>query len=63
MMLSQDTGMDACPLDLPGLRIQAHGDASGISVELRVRDPRLVPEIQRRAAHDLEMAAQQRAAL
>jgi hypothetical protein len=63
MMLSENTGMDACPLDLPGLRVQAHGDASGISIELRVRDPRLVPEIQRRAAHDLEMAAQQRAAL
>jgi hypothetical protein len=58
MMLQSNSGMDLCPLDLPGLRIQAHGDASGISVELRVADKALVPELQRRTARDLEVATQ-----
>lgn len=62
MMLSE-AGMEDCPLDLPNLQIQAHGDKTGISVEIRVQDRTLIPELQRRAARDLEMAAQRRSAL
>lgn len=61
MMLGR-SDMEACPLDLAGLRVAAWGDASGITVELSVADRQLVPELQRRAAHDLEAAAQRRAA-
>ena len=56
MRLSAQNGMDLCPLDLPNLRIQAHGDATGISVELHVTDKKLVSELQQRAARDLEAA-------
>jgi hypothetical protein len=45
------------PLALAGLRVVAQGDATGISVELTARDPALVPELQRRAAKELERAA------
>lgn len=62
MMLGR-SDMGSCPLDLDGLRVAAWGDAAGITVELRVADKLLVPELQRRAAHDLEAAAQRRAAL
>ena len=60
MMLGR-SDMASCPLDLAGLRVSAWGDASGITVEMRVADKQLVPELQRRAAHDLEAAAQRRA--
>lgn len=56
MMLS-NRGMEDCPLDLPGIRVQAHGDRTGTSLEIRTTDARLVPELQRRAAIDLEVAA------
>jgi hypothetical protein len=47
--------MDACPLDLDGLLVDAKGSGEGITLTLTVKDKRLVPELQRRAAHDLEM--------
>ncbi len=47
--------MDACPLDIAGLRVDAKGNADGITLTLTVVDKKLVPELQRRAAHDLEM--------
>ena len=47
--------MDSCPLDLAGLQIDARGDRDGITLTLTVRDKSLVPELQRRAAHDLEL--------
>jgi hypothetical protein len=56
-MMLAPAGMETCPLDLPGLVLDAKGDTDGISVALSVRDPKLVPELQRRAAHDLEMGA------
>ncbi len=46
--------MDDCPLDLPGLRVDARGDANGVELSLTVADPALVEELRRRAAHDLE---------
>ena len=61
MMLAPAVGMDACPLDLPGLQVDARGDGGGITLSIAVRDPSLIGELQRRAAHDLEAAAQQRA--
>ncbi|MBL9019177.1 MAG: hypothetical protein JNL83_33620 [Myxococcales bacterium] len=57
-MMLAPAGMEACPLDLAGLVIDARGDSDGIVVSLSVRDPKLVPELQRRAAHDLESAVQ-----
>jgi hypothetical protein len=60
MMLS-GTGMDACPLDLAGIRIEAYGDTTGITVEISIDDDKLVPELQRRASADLEAAARMRA--
>ena len=59
MMLAA-TGMDDCPLDLPGLVLDARGDAEGITVSMAVRDPKLVEELHRRTAHDLEAGAQLR---
>lgn len=47
--------MDACPLDLDGLQVDVKGSGEGITLTLTVKDKRLVPELQRRAAHDLEM--------
>jgi hypothetical protein len=55
MMLGRSS-MDDCPLDLPGLQVSARGDANGIELTLTVADRTLVPELQRRAAHDLEHA-------
>ncbi len=60
MMLGR-TDMESCPLDLAGLHVDAHGDANGITVEISVADRALVPELQRRAAHDVEASAQRRA--
>jgi hypothetical protein len=54
MMLQPPANMDDCPLDLAGLTVEANGAKEGISVTLRVKDAALVPELQRRAAHDLE---------
>jgi len=56
MMLAPG-GMDDCPLDLPDIMLDARGDSEGITVSIAVRDPKLVPELQRRTAHDLEAAA------
>jgi hypothetical protein len=55
-MMLAPAGMEACPLDLPGLVIDASGDEGGIVVKLSVRDPKLVRELQLRAAKDLEAA-------
>jgi hypothetical protein len=55
MMLGR-TDMGDCPLDLPGIRVSARGDAEGIELTITIGDPALVPELQRRAAHDLEAA-------
>jgi hypothetical protein len=59
MMLGR-TEMDDCPLDLDGIRLDARGDDKGISVEITIRDRSLIPELQRRAAHDLEAGAKLR---
>lgn len=57
MMLQAQASMDVCPLDLAGLSVEATGGKEGISVTLHEKDRALVPELQRRAAHDLEQGA------
>jgi hypothetical protein len=57
-MMLAPSGMEDCPLDLPNVVLDVRGDTDGITVSIAVRDPKLVPELQRRAAHDLEAAAQ-----
>jgi hypothetical protein len=59
MMLGR-TEMVDCPLDLPGLAIDARGDAMGVTVSMVVRDPKYIAELQRRTAKDLEVAASSR---
>jgi hypothetical protein len=61
-MMLAESGMDDCPLDLPGLVLDAHGEGEDatITVAITVDDPTLVPELQRRAAHELEAGARSR---
>lgn len=59
-MMLGPSDMEDCPLDLPGLAIDARGDETGVTVSLVVRDPKLVAELQRRTAKDLEAAASMR---
>lgn len=60
MMLGR-TDMDDCPLDLPGIHVEARGDANGVELTITVADPQLVDELRRRAAHDLEAGQRRRA--
>jgi hypothetical protein len=53
-MMLAPAGMDDCPLDLPGLVLDARGDVDGVTVSISVQDRKLVQELQRRAAHELE---------
>jgi hypothetical protein len=53
-MMLAPSDMEACPLDLAGIHVDASGDQTGVTVTIKVHDPALVPELQRRAAHDLE---------
>ncbi|HEU0035827.1 MAG TPA: hypothetical protein VFQ53_34680 [Kofleriaceae bacterium] len=55
MMLSPGA-MDDCPLDLPGLQVDAQGDLDGVTLTLTVPD-RLVAELQKRVARELETHA------
>lgn len=59
-MMLAPSGMDDCPLDLPGLAFDARGDDEGVTLSIIVRDAALVDELHRRAAHDLEAAAKLR---
>jgi hypothetical protein len=53
-MMLAPADMDDCPLDLPGLALDARGTAEGITVSLSVTDLHLVPELKRRATLELE---------
>ena len=59
-MMVAPAGMEDCPLDLPGIVLDAHGDSDGITVSIVERDPKLVDELQRRAERDLEASSQLR---
>lgn len=52
--------MDDCPLDLPGIHVDARGAADAITLHISIDDPKLVPELQRRTARDLESATRRR---
>ncbi len=60
MMLAPAGSMDDCPLDLPGLRIDARGDEGAITLVLSVADQKLVPELQRRVARQAEQGTHER---
>ncbi len=53
-MMLGPRGMDDCPLDLPGLQVEARGEGQTITLTLGVLDPKLLPELQRRVAAELE---------
>ena len=55
-MMLAPAGMENCPLDLPGIQLDARGDAQGIEVSIVVGTPELVEELHRRAALELEHA-------
>ena len=61
-MMMAPAGMDDCPLDLPGLELDARGDADGITLSISVKNSALIPELQRRAALELEVGKQRAAA-
>ncbi len=56
MMVAPMPSMDQCPLDMPGLMLDARGDKDGVTVSLAVRDEKNIAELQRRAAREVEMA-------
>jgi hypothetical protein len=53
MMLGR-SAMDDCPLDLPGVHVAARGDAAGIELTITIDNQALIPELRRRAAHEVE---------
>jgi hypothetical protein len=57
-MMLAPAGMDECPLDLPGIVLDARGDREGVTLSIVIKNPKLVDELHRRAAHDLELGAQ-----
>ena len=57
-MMLAPSGMDECPFDLDGIHVDATGDELGITLQITIDDPALVPELRRRAAKDLELHAQ-----
>ncbi len=58
MMLEPAGGMDNCPLDLPGLQVDARGDAEGSTRVISSREPSVGSELQRRLAKQIEEAGQ-----
>ena len=59
-MMLAPSDMDDCPLDLHGIVLDARDDIDGITGSIVMRDPKLVDELHRRAAHELETGAQLR---
>lgn len=57
-MMLAPAGMEDCPLDMPGIVLDARGEEGGVTVSIVVRDPKLVDELHRKAAHEVETAAQ-----
>jgi hypothetical protein len=53
MMVAANNGMEQCPLDLPNLVVDAHGDDEGITLAISVGS-RFVEELQRRVAAELD---------
>ncbi|HTL37209.1 MAG TPA: hypothetical protein VL326_28945 [Kofleriaceae bacterium] len=59
-MMLAPAGMEDCPLDLPGIQVDARGDKEGVTVSIVIHDPNLVDELHRRAAHELESSTHHR---
>jgi len=59
-MMLAPAGMEECPLDLPGIILDARGDREGVTLSIVIKNTKLVDELHRRAAHDLEVGAQLR---
>jgi hypothetical protein len=57
MLLAPAPDMDMCPFDLPDIQLDARGDDDVITLSIVVHDPKLVEELHRRAAHELEQPA------
>lgn len=53
-MMLAPAGMDNCPLDVPGLLVDAHGDKNGVTLYMSVKDPKWLPELQRRVQVEAE---------
>lgn len=53
-MMLTPMNMEGCTLDLDGIHVDAVGDEAGITLRITEHDPSLVPELQKRAAKDLE---------
>jgi hypothetical protein len=61
-MMLAPAAMDDCPLDLPGIHVDAMGDDAGVTLTITAQDQTLVPEVQRRLAHDLEQTIKAKSA-
>lgn len=59
-MMLAPVGMEDCALDLPGLVLDARGDRDGITLAMTVTDPKLISELQRRIAKQLEARRHQK---
>jgi hypothetical protein len=59
-MMLAPANMENCPLDLPGIQLDARGEADAITVSIAAGSREQVEELQRRAAHELEAAKQAR---
>jgi hypothetical protein len=59
-MMLAPAGMEDCPLDLPGIQVDARGDGEGVTVSIVIHDATLVDELHRRAARELEAATASR---
>jgi len=55
-MMLGGAATDRSALDLPGIDFVAYGDRTGVSLEISVREPALVTELQRRVGRELEKA-------
>ncbi len=59
-MMMGPVEMDACPLDLPGLAIEARGQGDAVTLTISVDGDAARDELQRRTARDLEDARRRR---
>jgi hypothetical protein len=49
-------GVDDSPFDLPGMRVDARGDESAVTLKVTVKDPMLVAELQQRLRAQVDEA-------
>jgi hypothetical protein len=56
-MMMAPFGVDDCPFDLPGIHIDARGDATDITLLVTVKNPALIAELQNRLRAQIESSA------